>query len=43
MNTKQIIPINDEVLTDSMVCHSVVGGNVTELFPGVTTFKNKYL
>jgi len=40
-NVKQIIPLNEDVVTDSKVFHGVDGTNVEYLFPGSTVYKNK--
>ena len=40
-NIKQIVPLNEDVITDSKVFHGIDGTNVEYLFPGATVYNNK--
>ena len=39
-NAHELIPVNDEVKTDSMIYHTIDNKNYTPLFPGTTVYKN---
>lgn len=39
-NAHKLIPLNDNVKTDSMIYHTIDNKNYTPLFPGTTVYKN---
>ena len=41
MNVKELVPLSDDTVADSYVCHSIDRENYERLFPGTTIFKNE--
>ena len=41
VDAKELIPLNENVQVDSIICHLEGGKNERELFPGITVYKNE--